>query len=691
MNFSTPIKVAATVALFSTLVAACDSVDKPDQPLGLGYELEVDPPQVTQPLPVIEHADSNADGTLRRNVNENAVAFALSGINDIWQGTSDEYQSASSGDGPSEYFLEPIIDAAVWRENMAYVIEVTQQRSDEQGLLAFLDDTRSKNYSVIDGYGPLTEAYVAASGAYTDIPVPSVAQVLEDAHYQPQWNDDIRFAGDQNADLGEVVALVDAFRQRAPASTSGPKYIFSTPRPWRMTDAGDVDFLGTAPYRCVDSDGQQQRPLIDRYTTSVSVLPGLMCARRNHSEGHHDKGLYSAETENRRKDGGFPSGHTNAGYLAAMAYAYALPQRYTEMLTRASELGESRIMAGMHSPLDVMGGRIQATMVAAYALHQDDIAAQAQSAYQAAQSYFGERADAQGLSLYQYAHQPVVAEAGMVDGDRVRVDVYNNNRYQDHQAAKALYRARLTYGFSQDPSRAGQAPVVPMGAEALLQSRLPYLSDAQRRAVLYTTAIDSGYPLLDQTYGWGRLDLVTAADGYGDFLGDVAVTMDANAGGFNRRDWWRNDIGGPGLLTKAGSGELILTGNNAYQGGTLVQAGRLVAASPTALGQGDLYVSGGTAVIASQGSLTLNGNLTLDGAALELVIDGDARQADIDQRLVIDGGQLVLDFAAGVPQAGARLTLLTASEVDGEFDQVDAGEVDIELSYTDTAVVATIL
>ena len=42
------------------------------------------------------------------------------------------------------------------------------------------------------------------------------------------------------------------------------------------------------------------------------------------------------------------------------------------MLTRASELGNDRIKAGMHSPLDVMGGRTMATAIAAAALYNPD-------------------------------------------------------------------------------------------------------------------------------------------------------------------------------------------------------------------------------------------------------------------------------------------------------------------------------
>ena len=71
------------------------------------------------------------------------------------------------------------------------------------------------------------------------------------------------------------------------------------------------------------------------------------------------------------KDGGFPSGHTNAAYLGTYALAYAVPEQYDELLMRAADLGNNRIVAGMHSPLDVMGGRMTATAVAAAALYND--------------------------------------------------------------------------------------------------------------------------------------------------------------------------------------------------------------------------------------------------------------------------------------------------------------------------------
>jgi autotransporter-associated beta strand protein len=665
-----------------------NKIIKPAMPSGLGAEQVVDVPDVVYPLPSITYLPNNGDSTLKRIISDNPVPYLLKGINEIWQGTSDEYQNASSGNGPDEYLSDPIVDKAVWEDNISYVIAVTNNRTNEESIRAFLDDRRSKNYSVIDGYGPLTEEYVANSESYTDIAVPTTAQVLQDEHYLADSNDGSAYTGNQDAALGSVVALVSALRN-AHASTSAPKYIFSTPRPWRMADDGSLEFLGTDKnYTCVDSSGTENTHIVDLYTTSVSVVPGLMCNRRPHSSSHHDSGLYTEDTENRRKDGGYPSGHTNAGFLAAMAYAYALPQRYSEMVMRASDLGESRILAGMHSPVDVIGGRIQSMIVTSWALNQSDIYDTAVAAYNQAQSHFGDLAEAAGMSLYDFAHRTVEDEAGLIDGDNVNIEVYDNNIYSDHEANKALYRFRMTYGLSQDASKAGQEPIVPDGAEALLKSRQPYLTDDQRRAVLYTTSIDSGYPILDETNGWGRLDLVTAADGYGAFLGDVHVVMDADEGAFNAHDRWQNDISGEGMLSKDGSGQLTLTGTNTYSGGTLVKGGTLEAESTSAFGKGDLYVEDGTVQVDADGALEIAGNFTMDAGTLELLMDADHRQLKVDGVVFLEGGELRLDFSDFEPAKGSTVTLLTGRVIKGQFDHVTAEGYSVTLEYRDTRVLA---
>lgn len=137
------------------------------------------------------------------------------------------------------------------------------------------------------------------------------------------------------------------------------------------------------------------------------------------------------------------------------------------------------------------------------------------------------------------------------------------DRFVDETANKADYRERMTFSFSRKAGVGHATMVVPKGAEVLLETRLPYLDVAQRRAVLFSTGIEAGYPLLDDSNGWGRINLVAAAAGYGSFDGDINVTMDAAAGGFNAADRWTNDISGAGRLVKSGSGALTLSGKTA--------------------------------------------------------------------------------------------------------------------------------
>lgn len=601
-----------TTALTLSLLASTSLA----APEGVGPFI-VPMPEVAYPLPVVDNYMAQtgraADGAeiSKYDRAQNPILAILSGFDGIWSLGDEAWRSGgANGDGARDYAQVKIVDPLSWRANIAYVEAVTQDRGPEEARLAYLDDRRSKAVSVLDGFGPLQAAYLAHSGAGTTIDLATDPLV----NFDDKVDDHGTRAGLEDSALGDFVRFYEAFR--GPEGTTSPaKYFYASPRPWRMNHLGETIKIGTE---------QVRGETIDRYQSDVVIVPALSGAR---------------ETRGRHKDGGFPSGHTNAGYMSAFAYAYATPERFSELLTRASELGESRIVAGMHSPVDVIGGRIMSTAVAAAYLNDPRFEELKRSAFENIHAVMADQARGAG-TLAEFA------QSGL------------NDSWADDELNKELYTFRMTYGLPQNPDEAGQDMIVPKGAEVLLETRLPYLNAEQRRAVLYTTGIDSGYPLLDGSNGWGRLNLLAAADGYGTFPGDVEVTMDATDGGFSVADSWDNDISGPGMLTKAGSGTLTLTGDNSYEGGTVLAGGTLVAATRSALGTGDVRIEGGVLQVTSEG---------LDLAELE-VTDGvlvvDLTEAEPGARLpVIRTAGVIGDFAAVQDMNGKALNFQTENGV----------------------------
>lgn len=475
------------------------------------------------------------------------------------------------------------VEAGVLDANIQKSIAIAAGRQPEAILMAYLDDRRNQSYSIIEGLGPWADDYRAKAGARTTID--GIAPDATVKKYSDQGNG----AGDEQSSLGNMVRLVNTLRGKY-SSTNPAKSFYQYPRPFRQSE-------------------------------QAIILPELLPAK-------------SATPET---DGGFPSGHTNAAYLAALALAYSAPQRYQELLVRASELGHNRIVAGMHSALDVMGGRVMGTALAAAILSDPEHAALKQNAVR------------EGRTLIP---NPAAAD-----------------RFADYAVNKKNYSARLTYGFL--PIGASDQPMrVPKGAEVLLETRLPYLDKSQRRMVLFTTGLPSGYPLLDDSEGWGRLNLFAAADGYGAFLQDLTVTMDAAQGGFHARDSWRNDIAGPGMLIKAGSGTLVLTGTNSYSGGTRLDGGCLEGDSSTAFGSGDLQVNGGLLINrASDGLIIGGGYIQSAGGALRLYLGkGERVPLAIKGAAKLDG-KLIVSFAAEEIPSG-EMTLMTCASRRGKFSNV---------------------
>ncbi|RCS21790.1 autotransporter domain-containing protein [Phyllobacterium salinisoli] len=487
---------------------------------------------------------TNQRGDARYATKEtNAAVRLLSGFLDIWQPRTpfvDAGTSAPARDGfpavpttdwdgvPGSATDGTILNWAVHEYNIQYVINATRNRTAQQAVDAYLDDRRGKAISMLDGLGPLQDAWVKGTKQFTTIL--DVAPDATTVKYDDMGNN-TGIGSSSNPDLGLAVDLLG--RVGWDASTEPSKRYFKYARPWR-------------------------------WSSDVQVLPALE----------------PAKSSTPVTDGGFPSGHTAEAWRNALAMAYLVPQRYQELVTRAVAMGDSRILAGMHSPLDVIGGRMLGTAAVVYNLNRQngdggfnwqDLKTQA---YEQTQAWLKKETNSTTASdLYVAAHAADLS----------------TDRFASREANAAYVATRMTYGFAP-VGPTDQPAYVPKGAEVLLETRMPYLSADQRRAILATTALPSGYPVMDDPEGYGRLNLFAAVDGYGAFREDVTVNMDKSLDGFNAFDAWRNDISGSGKLTKEGTGTLMLTGLNTYSGGTRVNAGMLVGTNGNAFGTGAIQI-----------------------------------------------------------------------------------------------------
>ncbi|WP_052100925.1 S8 family serine peptidase [Novilysobacter arseniciresistens] len=239
------------------------------------------------------------------------------------------------------------------------------------------------------------------------------------------------------------------------------------------------------------------------------------------------------------------------------------------------------------------------------------------------------------------------------------------------------------------------------GAAALVWEAFPYFNNDLVRQTLLGTATDLGAAGVDAVFGHGLLNAGAAVQGPGRLdWGQVVADFDGGT------STWANDITGAGGITKRGTGELVLTGSNAYTGATRVESGILTTLSSLP-GDAVVGVDGGLALDASgvAGNLGNDGVVFMHGGDSQgytHVVGGDFRQGegallafDVGSQLQvagsaqIDGDAMVAGITEGYVHQSSETFLTAAGGITGTFDNLLAGEgvfLEASLAYTANAV-----
>ena len=218
----------------------------------------------------------------------------------------------------------------------------------------------------------------------------------------------------------------------------------------------------------------------------------------------------------------FPSGHTTYGYMGSLLLAVLVPDRYQEMVVRAAEYGNDRIIMGAHYAMDVLGGRTVAAYDLAHLLANDP-------------AYIGRplkdfaRATATSeplvpATIEDFQAAVAAARADMTKaleaacGNTIAVCArQDTGRFNAPAMNEAFYATTQTYGLAiahpENADKVEDVGVLAPEAGHLLTAGFPKLSLEEANRILTETEGPGG-GFLDDGSGFGvysRLNLYAAA------------------------------------------------------------------------------------------------------------------------------------------------------------------------------------
>jgi hypothetical protein len=271
---------------------------------------------------------------------------------------------------------------------------------------------------------------------------------------------------------------------------------------------GTVDIFGRAYDRPAGSNGGDTYGNPRPFQTELNILP--IAGKDFFGRWSSNMAYLLGPSQNLTNSPSFPSGHTTYGYLESLLLALLVPQRYSQMITRAAEYGNDRIVLGAHYAMDVVGGRT----LAMYDLAQ----------------LLANKADYVGLTLNGVKTDDfqMALAAARVDmtkalesgcGDRVAVcALRDHSRFADSSSNQNSYEVTQTYGlpivFEENEKKVEDVAKLAPEAGYLLTAGFPYLTLREADDILTETEGPGGGFLDDgSAFGvYSRLDLYKAVE-----------------------------------------------------------------------------------------------------------------------------------------------------------------------------------
>jgi subtilase-type serine protease len=357
-----------------------------------------------------------------------------------------------------------------------------------------------------------------------------------------------------------------------------------------------------------------------------------------------------------------PSGHTTFGYTTSILFGMLVPERYAQFMARAGEYGNSRIVLGVHYPLDVILGRALGTYDVVQMLNNNYTNTTVNGVFG-----IGDVTTTSNFQTVFVAAQNDVRnllQSGCGSSIATCSATSAPDRFSNMAQNQADYIARLTYGlptlsFAQAPRE--QAPAGGLDASILLAT-LYGGSTAEARAIAPSGGI------------LGSLDTNT--------INQIIVNTETNAiQGFFGTDlsyWTRLDLlsasiyfqNVTGTLTMASTDRLttnVTVGNTGIFGGTGSVIGNVAVNAGGTLAPGALQT---TSSIVRNGALTIQGNLAFNPGSTYAVqlAPGSTTVTNVSGTTTIAGAQAAALLAPGIYSVGSRIAVLTSSGgVSGTF------------------------